>query len=206
LITSLIDLHSSLSIAYPRKGERRVVRLGKPGKEFPPLIQDGFTVEQNEWVRLGSLGLMEQLHPGLLWRVPGFLVVAWDTRTGDILPDMGAASVTRHYMVDGEVLSLLAAVLANVAVPDEYFLSGKAVLLNRPLHHVDQPDDRGDVKGRLRRMNLSSSILQHLRFSTTKETYCAADVADIEGFIILIKKQYGQLQGAQPPPPGIPSP
>ena len=159
-------------------------------------------MEQDVRVRLGGLGLMEQLHSGFLRRVPRLLVVAWDTGTGDVLPDVGAAPVSGHHMVNGEVLGLLPTVLADVPVPDKHLLSGKAVLLHRSLHHVDKPDDGGDVKSGLRRMNLSSSILQHLRLASTHEADRAADVADVESFIVLIKKQYGQFQGAQPPPPG----
>ncbi len=65
------------------------------------------------------------------------------------------------------------------------------MLLHGAFHHVNESDDRWDVKGGLRRMNLSPSILQHLRFASTQEAYRAADVADVESFIILIKKQHG---------------
>ncbi len=79
-------------------------------------------MEQDVRVWLGRLRLMEQLHPGFLGRVARFPMVARDARAGNVLPDVGPASVSGHHMVNGEVLGLLATVLADVAVPDEHLL------------------------------------------------------------------------------------
>ncbi len=80
-------------------------------------------MEQDVRVWPGCLRLMEQLHPGFQRRVTRFPMVARDARAGNVLPDMGAASVSGHHMVNSEVLGLLATVLANVAISDEHFLS-----------------------------------------------------------------------------------
>jgi len=94
-------------------------------------------------------------------------MVARHTRASDVLSDVRAAFVVRHHMVNSEILCLFAAVLANVTVSEEHFLSRKAVLLDRPFHHVDEPDDRRDIKDCLRRTKFPSAILQHLRFFST---------------------------------------
>ncbi len=147
-------------------------------------------MEQDVRVGLWGLGLMKKPHPGFLGRIPCFTVVARHTCAGDVLPDVGATSVARHHMVDGKVLCLYATVLAYVAVSQKDLLSRKTVLLDRALHHVNQSDHCGDVKDGLRRVEFPSSILQHLRFTPAKEDYCAADIADVEGFIVLVQKQH----------------
>lgn len=147
-------------------------------------------MKQDVRVRLWSLGLMEQPHPGLLGSVTRFAVVAWDTCAGDVLPDVGATPMARQHMVNGEVLCLFAAVLADMTVSEKHLLSGEPMLLDRAFNHVDEPDHCRDIKDRLRRMKFPSSVLQHLRFASTKEDYCAADVADVEGFIVLVQKQH----------------
>jgi hypothetical protein len=117
-------------------------------------------------------------------------VVARHAGAGDVLPDVGAAFVAWHHMVNGEVLCLFAAVLADVTVSEEHLLPRKSMLLDRSFHHVDEPDDRRNIKNCLRRAKFPSSILQHLRFSSTQENDSAADVADVESFIILVQKQH----------------
>ena len=80
-------------------------------------------MEQDVWARLGSFGLMEQLHPGFLLCGSRFPMVARVARAGNVLPNMGTASVSRHHMVNDEVFGLLATVLTDVTVPNKPLLS-----------------------------------------------------------------------------------
>ena len=80
-------------------------------------------MEHGVGIGLGGAGFSAEGHSGFPRGVSGFLMVAGDAGAGDVFPCMGAASVAGHYVVDGEIFGLLAAVLTSVAVSQEHLLS-----------------------------------------------------------------------------------
>ena len=89
-------------------------------------------------------------------------------------------------MVYREFFGFLTAILANKTVPEKHFLPGKSMLLNGAFDHIDKPDNRWNIKGGSRSMNLPSTVLQHFCFTTTHEAYCPTNVADVQSFVVLI--------------------
>jgi len=92
-------------------------------------------------------------------------------------------------MVNSKVLCFCTTVLAYITVTEKHLLPAEPMLLYRAFHHIDEPYYCWDIKSGLGSMNFPSAILQHLCFTTTHKAYGPTDVANIEGFIILIKKQ-----------------
>src|SRR4029077_7025795 len=65
----------------------------------------------------------QERHPRLSERATALPVIARLARRHDVLPDMRTAAVTRHHVIEREVVPAPPAVLAGVVVADENFLA-----------------------------------------------------------------------------------
>ena len=89
-------------------------------------------------------------------------------------------------MVEGEVSTLLAAVLAGVFVPIEYLVAGHFSLPIRSLDMLGEADDGGELEGGVDSVNVAKAVFNHLCFALVDEDDGAAGAADGERLVALI--------------------
>jgi hypothetical protein len=77
-----------------------------------------------------------QVHPGFFWRAPALAAIARWTGRDQIDPGVLAASVTRHDVIDGLVVTFAPAILAGVIVTPEDFPLGQFDARTRTVDHV----------------------------------------------------------------------
>lgn len=94
---------------------------------FPTVVLVQREVDLNEWPPFRTLWLSDQMHPGFLGRAIGFVRVARNAGTNNILPRCRAATVSRNNMVKIQIFAVenSAAVLAHVFVPFENIMPGE---------------------------------------------------------------------------------
>ena len=114
-------------------------------------------------------------------------MVALLARRDDVLPHVLAAAMARHHVIEGEVVTTAAAVLAGVIVPGEHFLARHLHDRSGPLHVVDETDDGG----RLERQPLAGDevavLLDHTGLLLGEENDRPADVAHVERLEVQIE-------------------
>jgi hypothetical protein len=81
---------------------------------------------------------------------------------------------------------LLAAVLAGEAVAEEDVAAGEAALRSRPADEVDEADDGGDFVERGWAVEVTSAVLDDLRFTAIDQYESAPDVANVQRLVVLI--------------------
>src|SRR5947209_2193895 len=67
------------------------------------------------WLR----GFAQEVHARLLGIASALAMIAGLTGANQVLPPVRSATVTRHHVVDRQVLRLLAAVLTRIVVPQK---------------------------------------------------------------------------------------
>lgn len=85
---------------------------------MPPILQ-WLVYEDGIGVYPGRPDLSREMHPGLMWCVSRLSVIAGDAGADHVFPRMRSAPVTRHYVVQGELLCFTAAIKAGIVVPQE---------------------------------------------------------------------------------------
>ena len=108
---------------------------------------------------------------------------------------MLSATVARNYMVEGELFSLFAAVLAGKLVPVVNL--GAADFsrnMKRSFDQVRQADDRRNRHVPIGRVNISIAIFQHFRPALVKQRQGTPDMTDVQRFIILVQNKDGMVK------------
>ena len=77
-------------------------------------------------MRGGLPRLAQEYHTRLLWRATALAVVAGPAGRDKVLPDVLAATVLGDDVIQGELSTSLAAVLASIAVAGKDFSAGEA--------------------------------------------------------------------------------
>jgi hypothetical protein len=88
-------------------------------------------------------GAVSEVHVGFGHCAPAFVPVTGRARRDQVFPAVRAASVARNDVVNGQVGSLPAAILASVVVAAEYFTFVQLDVRARPVNDLFQADDRG---------------------------------------------------------------
>ncbi len=128
---------------------------------MPTRVRRHPQADQEPSVFSGRPGVVGEPHTGLLQRSIPLAGVARTTGSHDVLPGVRSTSRTRHHMV--EVLSLLPAVLASVAIPDKH--GSPAERHPAPVWDLDvphQPNDRGHRDRHTLRRPVPALFLDHL--------------------------------------------
>ncbi len=94
-------------------------------------------------------------------------------------------------MIEGEVVRPAPAILAGVAIPEEDLAPGQFDARPGRANQTDQTDHRGVGEDILRGCDRRVMRLQDLGFATEHQHEGAPNVADIEGFVILVENQNG---------------
>jgi len=81
---------------------------------------------------------MQQPHPSLGQHPPALAMIAGRAGRSHIGPNMPAAQVPRHNMINRQVVGMLAAVLAGFMVAPEHLLAGQFEVRSRSVNHVIQ--------------------------------------------------------------------
>jgi hypothetical protein len=83
-----------------------------------------------------SDGAVQQSHTSLLWGSTRFAAIAWYTGADYIFPRVFTTLVAWDDMVDGELVSFLAAILADIVVAVENLKAGQLSLGVRALDYI----------------------------------------------------------------------
>ena len=79
-------------------------------------------------------------HPGLDRSASSLSKVTTGTGRNHVIPGVGAMLSSGNYMIQSQILILLAAVLAGVAVAKKYFFLGKLAGQEWPFDQIHQAD------------------------------------------------------------------
>jgi hypothetical protein len=90
-------------------------------------------------------------------------------------------------VIYGEVTAAVTAVLAGVMVPDEDFAPGELDAGSGASDEVLEPDDRRHSKYGARGCHDLAVLFKNFRLTANDEHQRSPDIADVEGFIILVK-------------------
>lgn len=126
----------------------------------------------------GRGGGLYQFHVRLLGGASGFLTITVHTGADDVFPGVLPSPVARHYVVEGQVAALLAAVLAGIFIPIEYLVAGHFALSAGSSNQLFQADNGGDFDGGGERVDIAEAVFNHLRFALPDEDDGAAGAAD----------------------------
>ncbi len=119
-----------------------------------------------------------QLHTSFMGRSPGFLAITIYTGADDVFPCVLTSPVAWYHVVERKVSALLAAVLAGVSIPIEYLVAGHLALAMGASYQLRQADNRGQLDGLSKRMDIAEAVFNHLRFALPDEDDGAAGAAD----------------------------
>ena len=149
--------------------------------------------EQRVHVTARLEGRPRKPHPRLVGEPPALSVVAVLARCNQVVPRVRAAAVTRNDVVQGQIVRLRAAVLARVLVAEEDLAPAESHPRARPLYAVLQPNDRRRPKDLRGRADVVMVVLDDLCLLAEDESKRPSDIADVEGLVIRVKKQYDAI-------------
>src|SRR5690606_13773985 len=134
--------------------------------------------------------LAPEVHARLLGRAVALARVARLAAGHDVLPRGGPAAAARHDVVEGQVVRVPAAVLADVVVAPEDVLAveGDALAEGRP-HEALQPDHAGDGEDRVRRPEDLAGLLDALGDLVHQQRHGALHGADVQGLVAGVEDQ-----------------
>lgn len=167
---------------------------------FLPLRILVITVEGNPVARCAWGGrLPEEPHPGSLRRTPRFSLVARLACTSHVLPHVFAAEVSRNDMVYGEFPGLPAAVLARVAISNEYLAATQLPGHTRAPDEVDKTNDGRAVYRERGAMDDAVVIFQNLGFASPKKNDRTPRPTNVERFVVLVEYQHRRIDHDKAP-------
>ena len=111
-----------------------------------------------------------QFHVRFFRRSARFFTVARGAGANDILPGMLSPAVTRYYMVEGQLFSLFAAILAGELVPVIYF--GAADFpgdVEGTFNQIREADNRWNRHFPIGSMNITIAVFQHFSPALVKQ-------------------------------------
>lgn len=108
----------------------------------------------------------------------------------DVGPGVLPALATGQDVVDRHVPGRCTAILARVLVAGEDLVPGHLSSLKRTLDHVNEPDHVGPLENVGDGIDVFAAVLDRLRLSLADELHRPANIADIEGLVVLIEHQY----------------
>jgi hypothetical protein len=127
------------------------VPVGEVNKMLPTVMTVQAEVNLHKGTPLGPLGLANEMDPGFLRSVIGFLGIALDAGANNVFPRGGAAAVARDDVVEIQILALEndTAILAGVFVALKDVVARELHLfLGHAIIHEEQDDARdADAKG-----------------------------------------------------------
>jgi len=130
---------------------------------------------------------MQQFHAGLLWCISSLTQIASFTSADYIFPAMFSTQSTWNNMVQGELLSLSATILASMLISIKYLNLIQLPLAARTLNHINQPYHRGNLKNLCGGVKHPSTIFQCLSFAAENQHHSSTHATQIERLISLIK-------------------
>ncbi len=128
----------------------------------------------------------DQRHPRLIQRFRALAMVARLASANEILPSMASASMSGDYVIDGQILSLDATVLARKLVSHEYLSPAQPNLRSRTFYKVDQANDRWTTEMCRRGAHHSLAVLQDFSLPTVEEDDSPFGIADVKRLIVLV--------------------
>src|SRR5437762_4886776 len=141
----------------------------------------------------------QERHACLGERAPALPVVAWLAGGDDVLPDVLATAVTRHHVIERQVVTALPAVLAGVVVTDEDFLTGHLHDGARTLYVVREADDRWRRKAHPLARDQVAVLLDDARLLLREEDHRPADVADVQRLEVEVEHEHVRVDYAHVP-------
>ena len=94
------------------------------------------------------------------------------------------------YVVQGQVLRLLAAVLAGKPVAQKHFFLGELAGEERTLYQIDQPDDSGRIDLTADGVQAALVLLQQFCLALVHHDDGATDGADVNRHVVQVKHQH----------------
>ena len=149
----------------------------------------------------GSDGVGAEAHAGFVGRAAAFASVAGGAGGDEVFPGVAAAAGAGDDMVEGEIGSGRAAVLAGVAVACEDFAAGEAHDGARSADEVDHADDAGDgILGGdgAEQGGGAIEVVDHFGLAALDEHEGAAHVADVQRLVVLVEYQDRLVEEGHP--------
>ena len=134
-------------------------------------------------------GLVSQHHPRLGERLAAFLAIARGARADNILPEVRAAAMTRHHVVNRQVIRLNAAVLANEIVAAKNGAARERHAQSRAVHLIRQANHGGTRKFHRRRVNVAATVDDDFRLAADEEDNRASSLTHVQRFVILVENE-----------------
>jgi hypothetical protein len=145
-----------------------------------------FQVSAEEVTARGArlVGALQQPHVGLSERAAALPVVAGRARAHQVFPMVLSPIVAWEDVIHGQVLCLLAAILAGVVISPEDLFLGELHPGARPPDQVDQLYHRGAQESSGRGVDDPSAVLQNVGLAHHDQGDSPLDVADVQRFVV----------------------
>ena len=135
----------------------------------------------------GLVRLLQEVHPRLFRRPAGLEVVAALTGRHDVLPVVPAAAMAGNNVIQSQVASGPAAILALELVAKEDVSPCEAPLRPWPADQVDEADDGRNLENRGDAVEVTAAVFDDLRFTAIDKYERPPNIADVQRFVILIE-------------------
>lgn len=139
-----------------------------------------------------------QLHTSFDNALAALAMIAGLAASDDVGPLMLSSATTRNNVIDREIVSETAAVLADEAIADEDLATTELDAWSRSAYECSQSNDRWRGVGATGGVNTMRMLLQHIGFAAENEHESTPNVAHVQWFIVLIQNQYCIVHPAEP--------
>jgi len=142
--------------------------------------------------------LARELHPRLAQSLATLAVVAGLARADEILPGVRAIARLRHDVIDRQVTALQSAILAGIPIADEDLATGQLHLRAGTLDQCGEADYRRDAVIVVYGVQDQAILFEDFGLTGEDHHQGALDVANVEGFVILIEDEHLGVQRRPP--------
>ncbi len=167
-------------VAVPARQEF-VPRFMNPGFEAP-LDRIVPTWIRFEWWPVES-------HPRFVQRFSAFAVIAGPASRGQIVPGMKTPARAGDDVIEGEIVGHTTAVLTGEAIPGEHLTPREFDSRTRAADEIDESDHGREKEFLGCCRDYGIVVLEDFGFARKDKHDCPTTVADVQGFIVLIKDQ-----------------
>jgi hypothetical protein len=160
------------------------------GDELSPTVfRIQILVKDVVGTRVGMKRFTNEPHARFLRCSAGLAVIAALAGRHQVFPCVSAASVSRYYMVDRELMHLLTAIHAREMIALEDLTPRETHFWAWPADHVDESDYR---RSRIRHgcgPKQALALFEHLRLAMIEKDEGATNVADVQRLVVLVQNK-----------------
>ena len=164
-----------------------------------PLREVESTLDGVVGARPWLVWLHPEVHVGLGYTLSTLAMITRTASRDDILPNVETASRAWDDVIDGELSTPPAAVLAGVIVANEDFPPRKLDPGTWTANEVVKPDNRWHDVNSPGSRNYFRVLLEYFGFATQDKNERAAHIADVERLVILVEDENCVIHPADAP-------